>query len=389
MGLFFRTFKWSFVVTIAALIFAYIYGSWEAVLVAGILIAVECFVSLDNAIINSKLLAGLSDFWVRMFLGVGILIAVFGVRFILPVVLVSATTGLDPITVIRLAFENGDAHTPGTYAYYVTEAHPQLASVAGVFLLMLFLSWLFGEKDHPWIKPLEVPAGKLAGFSVLPTILTSIAILVYANINPEHTTEVLIAGIIGLISFLMIDGLSELFGDDEDETDTTGEVIKKTGRAGFLGFLYIEAIDASFSMDSLGAGLAITSNIIILMLGLGVGALYVRSMTIYFSKSGSLNLYRYLESGAMWAIGVLAFILFYSISHHVPELVTGGVGITIIGISFLCSVIANKRDKAAGIEIESITSSDIHHPEHNVHLEPHLPHPDHEHGHHKETVQDK
>jgi hypothetical protein len=195
--------------------------------------------------------------------------------------------------------------------------------------------------------------------------------------------EVLVAGIIGLVSFLAIDGLSELFGDDEEEGNATGEIIKKTGRAGFLGFLYIEAIDASFSMDSLGAGLAITSNIVILMLGLGVGALYVRSMTIYFSKSGSLNLYRYLESGAMWAIGVLAFILFYTISHHVPELVTGGVGITVISIAFICSVIANKRDKAAGIEIERITSSDIHHPHHDVNLNPHL---DHSHGGHNDAT---
>lgn len=377
MGLFLKTFRLSFVVTVAALIFAFFYGSWEAVLVTGILIAVECFVSLDNAIINSKLLSSLSDFWVRMFLGVGILVAVFGVRFLLPVILVSATTGLNPIKVVQLAFENGDPHVEGTYGYYVTAAHPQLASIAGVFLLMLFLSWLFGEKEHPWIKPIEVPAGKLGGFGGLPTILTLIAIIIYANINPEHTTDILISGVIGLVSFLAIDGLSELFGDDEDENDTTGEIVKKTGRAGFLGFLYIEAIDASFSMDSLGAGLAITSNIIILMLGLGVGALYVRSMTIYFSKSGSLNLYRYLESGAMWAIGILAFILFYSISHHVPEMVTGGVGITVIGLAFLFSVLANKRDIKNGVEIEKLTGSDIHHPEHNVHLEAHIPHGEH------------
>lgn len=379
MKLFFRTFKWSFLVTIAALVVAFMYGSWEAVAVAGILIAVECFVSLDNAIVNSKLLAGLSEFWVKMFLGVGIIIAVFGVRFILPVALVAGTTGLDPISVIKLAFENGDPETPGTYGYYVTDAHPQLASVAGVFLLMLFLSWVLGEKDHVWIKPIEGPLGKLAGFSTLPTLLTIITVIVYANMNPEHTTEILVSGMIGLISFLAIDGLAELFEKEDEDGNSNGtkEIVKKTGKAGFLGFMYIEFIDASFSMDSLGAGLAITSNIVILMIGLGVGALYVRSMTIYFVHSGSLNLYRYLESGAMWAIGVLAFILFYSISHHVPELVTGGVGITVIGLSFVHSLIANKRDKAHGVELEKLgadTHSDIHHPEHNVGLEPHMPH---------------
>lgn len=378
MALFFKTFKWSFIVTILALIAAFMYGSWEAVAVAAILIAVECFVSLDNAIVNSKILAGMSEFWVKMFLTVGIIIAVFGVRFILPVVLVSATTGIDPISVIKLAFENGDAETPGTYGYYVTEAHPQLASVAGVFLLMLFLSWLFDEKDHNWIKPIEGPLGKLSGFSTLPSVITLVVIMIYANINPEHFTDVLVSGLIGLISFLAIDGLSGLFSkeDDDGNVDSTGEIVKKTGKAGFLGFLYLEFIDASFSMDSLGAGLAITSNIVVLMIGLGVGALYVRSMTIYFVHSGSLNMYRYLESGAMWAIGVLAFILFYTINHHVPELVTGGVGITVIGLSFIHSLIANKRDKARGIELETMgvdTHVDLHHPEHNVGIEPHLP----------------
>lgn len=350
--LLFKTFKWSFIVTVVAAILAFMYGGWEAVTVVAILIIVEALVSLDNAIVNSKLLAGLSHFWVNMFLGVGILIAVFGVRFVLPILLVSGTTGLNPIEVIKLAFENGDPETPGTYSYYVTEAHPQLASVAGVFLLMLFLSWLFKEKDHDWIKFIEKPFSKLEKFNALPTILTIIAVLIYANINPDHKVDILVSGLIGLISFLAIDGLAELF--QKDEEDSTGEVIKKTGRAGFMGFLYIEAIDASFSMDSLGAGLSITSNIVILMLGLGVGALYVRSMTIYFSNSGSLKLFRYLESGAMWAIGALAFILFYSISHHVPELVTGGIGILIIGSSFLHSYIANKRDLAKGIEIERI-----------------------------------
>ncbi len=378
MALFFRTFKWSLIVTVLALAVAFWYGNWEAVGLAAILIAVECFVSLDNAIVNSKLLAGLSEFWVKMFLGVGIVIAVFGVRFILPVVLVSATTGLNPVEVVKLALENGDAETPGTYAYYVTDAHPQLASVAGVFLLMLFLSWIFSEKDHPWISFIEKPFGKLAGLGALPSIITLITIMIYANINPEHTTDILISGAIGLVSFLLIDGLAELFEkeDDEGNSNGTGEIIKKTGKAGFLGFMYIEFIDASFSMDSLGAGLAITSNIVILMIGLGVGALYVRSMTIYFVHSGSLSLYRYLESGAMWAIGALAFILFYSINHHVSEFVTGSVGMGVIGASFIHSLIMNKRDKAHGVEVETMgmdTHSDLHHPEHNVGLHPHLP----------------
>lgn len=376
--MFFKTFRWSFALTLAALVFALFFGSWEAVAITSILIVIEVTLSFDNSIVNARVLEGMNLFWRKMFLTVGILVAVVGVRFALPVVLVSATTGLDGLKVINLAFENGDPHTPGTYGYYVLEAHPQLASLAAMFLMMLFFSWLFGSKEHAWIKPIEIPLGKLESINPLPAILSITALLIYANVNAEHTVDILISGLIGLVSFMAIDGISGLFEtDDEDGESNGGAAVASTvGKSGFMGFMYLEFLDASFSMDSLGAGLAITSNIVILILGLGVGAIFVRSMTIYLVNSGSLNTYRYLESGAMWAIGALAFILFTSIQAHVPELITGAIGIAFVGAAFISSVLANKRDVKNGVEIEKITSSDIHHPHHDVGIHPHL-----EHGH--------
>lgn len=373
--MFFKTFGWSFALTAAAMIFAFIYGSWEALAITGILIIIEITLSFDNAIVNARVLEGMNAFWRKMFLTVGILIAVVGVRFALPVILVSATTGLGATEVVRLAFENGDPHVEGTYGYYVLDAHPQLASLAGMFLLMLFFSWLFGEKEHAWIKPLEGPLGKLEGLTALPTILSLITLAVFASANPDRSNDILISGLIGLIAFLAIDTLSSLFEVEDENGESNGgaAVASTVGKAGFLGFMYLEFLDASFSMDSLGAGLAITSNIVILILGLGVGAIFVRSMTIYLVNSGSLNTYRYLESGAMWAIGALAFILFISIKSHVPETVTGAIGIAFVGLAFLFSVLANRRDKARGIEVEKITASDIHHPHHDVNLDPALP----------------
>lgn len=372
----FKTFGWSFALTALALVIAFFFGSWEALAITAILIVIEITLSFDNSIINARVLEGMSLFWRKMFLTVGILIAVFGVRFVLPVVLVSATTGLGPWEVTKLAFENGDPHVEGTYGYYVLDAHPQLASLAGMFLLMLFFSWLFGKKDHPWLKPIEVPLGKLEGINPLPTVLSLITLVVFANINSDRSNDILISGLIGLIAFLTIDGISGLFEQEDEDGESNGgaAVASTVGKSGFMGFMYLEFLDASFSMDSLGAALAITSSIVIIILGLGVGAIYVRSMTIYLVNSGSLNTYRYLESGAMWAIGALAFILFISIQKHVPELLTGGIGIAFVGAAFAASVIANRRDKAHGIEPERVTTSDIHHPHHDVDLHPHLPH---------------
>lgn len=345
--MFFKTFRWSFALTLAALVVAYLYGGLDATLIVGMLIIIEIVLSFDNAILNTKVLKGINSvFWTKMFLTFGIVFAVVIVRFLLPVILVSGTTGIDPISIVNLAFQNGDPHTVGTYGYYVLESHPQLASITGVFLLMLFLNWLFGEKDHSWIAPLETPFEKLEHIAALPTIITLGVLLTFASLNPEHATTILFSGIIGLLASLGIDSLSGLFGDD------AGDKVK----TGFAGFMYLELLDASFSADSLGAGLSITSSIVLLMLGLGVGAIYVRSLTVYLMKSGSLSNYRHLESGAMWAIGALSIMLFISISTEIPELVTGGIGVGFVAAAIITSIMANKRDAKNGIELEHVTA---------------------------------
>lgn len=344
--MFLKTFRWSFIVTILALVAAFYFGGPDAALVVGMLIVIEVVLSFDNAILNTKVLKTIdSVFWTKMFLTVGIIFAVVIVRFLLPVILVSGTTGIDPISIVNLAFQNGDPHTAGTYGYYVLESHPQLASITGVFLLMLFLNWLFGEKDHSWIAPLETPFEKLEHIAALPTIITLGVLLVFSSLNPEHASTILVSGIIGLLASLGIDSLSGLFGDDAG-----GKV-----KTGFAGFMYLELLDASFSADSLGAGLSITSSIVLLMLGLGVGAIYVRSLTVYLMNSGSLSNYRHLESGAMWAIGALSVMLFISISTEIPELVTGGIGIGFVAAAIITSIIANKRDAKNGVEVEHVT----------------------------------
>lgn len=350
----FKTFGWSFALTIVALVAAFIFGSWESVALAAILIVLEVTLSFDNAIINARVLEGMSMFWRKMFLTVGIIVAVFGVRFVLPVILVSATTGINAWEVTKLAFENGDPHVEGTYGYYVLDAHPQLASLAGMFLLMLFFSWIFGEKEHAWIKAVEIPLGKLENIQPLPTVLSLATLLIYANINADRANDILISGIIGLVAYLAIDGISGIFEAKNEEGESNGgaAVAGAVGKSGVMGFLYLEFLDASFSMDSLGAALAVTSNIVIIIMGLGVGAIYVRSLTIYLVNAGSLNTYRYLESGAMWAIGALAFILMASIQAHIPELVTGAIGIAFVGAAFISSLVANKRDAALGLEPE-------------------------------------
>jgi hypothetical protein len=120
--------------------------------------------------------------------------------------------------------------------------------------------------------------------------------------------------------------------------------VKATGKAAFFLFLYLEVIDASFSFDGVVGAFAITSDPVVIALGLGVGAFFIRSITIYLVRTGSLARYVYLEHGAMWAIGALAAVLVVSIAHEVPEWLTGGLGVGFIGAALISSVRRNRRE---------------------------------------------
>ena len=111
---------------------------------------------------------------------------------------------------------------------------------------------------------------------------------------------------------------------------------------------YLEVLDASFSFDGVIGAFAVTTDPIIIAIGLGVGAFYVRSITIYLVHQGTLSDYRYLDHGAHWAIGALAALLMISIGVHVPEIITGLIGVAFIGAAFYMSLRANKLDAENG-----------------------------------------
>jgi hypothetical protein len=119
----------------------------------------------------------------------------------------------------------------------------------------------------------------------------------------------------------------------------SGEIVK----SGLGGFLYLEVLDASFSFDGVIGAFALSNNMIIIALGLSVGAMFVRSMTIHLVRTGTLAQYRYLEHGAFWAIIVLGVIMLLSARYHIPETITGLLGAVLIGLSFLWSVRHNRR----------------------------------------------
>lgn len=355
-----KTFGWSLAFTVVGLVVAFFYGGATGLAVTAILIVLEVSLSFDNAVVNAKVLGRMSDFWQKIFLTVGVIIAVFGMRLLFPLVVVGVTAKLSPIRAWELALEKGNPDTPGTYGYILNDAHPAIAAFGGVFLLMIFLDFLLDdEKEMHWIDPVERGLQKFGALDRAAVLIALVA-LVAAALVFGHTEQVLVSGVIGLLVYLVVNGLGELFEDSDASPDVDegsgggraggGQVALATGKAAFSMFIYLEILDASFSFDGVIGAFAITSDPVIIALGLGVGALYVRSLTVFLVRQGTLSEYVYLDHGAHWAIGALAVLLLVTIEYEIPEVVTGLIGVGFIAAAFLWSVRYNKQQLAHGDE---------------------------------------
>ncbi|WP_328900032.1 DUF475 domain-containing protein [Streptomyces sp. NBC_00441] len=361
-----KTFGWSFAITVIGLVAAWFYGGWEAFGVVAILSVLEISLSFDNAVVNAGILKKMSAFWQKIFLTIGVIIAVFGMRLVFPVVIVAITASLNPIDAIDLSFND-----PDRYKELVTDAHPAIAAFGGMFLLMIFLDFIFEDRDIQWLRWIERPLAKLGKVDMLSVCIALIVLLISAMTVATHAHQhggghvdkaetVLLAGIAGLITYLIVGGLSGYFEDkleeeeereheEEEEARRSGKKISAvalSGKAAFFMFLYLEVLDASFSFDGVIGAFAITNEIVLMALGLGIGAMYVRSLTVYLVRQGTLDDYVYLEHGAHYAIGALAAILLITIQYEINEIITGLVGVVLIAWSFWSSVRRNKALEA-------------------------------------------
>jgi uncharacterized protein len=349
-----KTFGWSIAITFVGLAAAFWYGGLTGLSVTAILIVLEVSLSFDNAVVNARVLARMSPYWQKFFLTVGVLIAVFGMRLLFPLLVVGVTASLSPANAWQLAMEKGNADVPGTYGYILHDAHPSIAAFGGMFLLMIFLNFLFEEKEHHWLTPIEKVMARIGGLEGAAVILALGTLLGFSLAYRANAEQVLVAGVIGLVAYLAVNGLGELFNEGADheieELDEhgvasgggTGVLILATGKAAFLLFVYLEMLDASFSFDGVIGAFAITADPITIALGLGVGAMYVRSLTVYLVRKGTLSDYVYLEHGAHWAIGALAILLLVTIRHDIPQVVTGLIGVGFIVAAMVWSLRFNR-----------------------------------------------
>jgi hypothetical protein len=361
-----KTFGWSFAVTALGLVAAVLFGGWTAFGIVAILSVLEISLSFDNAVVNAGILKKMSAFWQKIFLTIGVLIAVFGMRLVFPVVIVAISAKIGPIEAVDLAFNDAER-----YEQLVTDAHPSIAAFGGMFLLMIFLDFIFEDRDIKWLGWLERPLAKLGKIDMLSVCIALIVLLVSAMTfatqahqhagHADKAATVLLSGVAGLITYLVVGGLSGFFEnrieeeeerehEAEEEAKKSGKKVSATqlvGKAAFFMFLYLEVLDASFSFDGVIGAFAITNDIVLMALGLGIGAMYVRSLTVYLVRQGTLDDYVYLEHGAHYAIGALAVILLVTIQYQISEIITGLVGVVLIAWSFWSSVRRNRAIAAA------------------------------------------
>jgi hypothetical protein len=311
----------------------------------------------------------MSPFWQKIFLTLGVAIAVFGMRLVFPLLIVGITASLTPVEAIRLALEKGDPDKHGTYGYLLHQAHPAIAAFGGMFLLMLFLDFIFEEHEITWLSWIERPLVRIGKLDQLSVVIALVALATSAytlgkhsdTAQPDKISTILVSGVLGIGTYLLVNGLGEFFDQDEDEDgdgDTDADDLQakleknKTmhvvGKAAFFLFLYLEVLDASFSFDGVVGAFAITSDPIIIAIGLGIGAMFIRSLTVYLVKKGTLAEYVYLEHGALYAIGALAVLLLITIEYEVPEVVTGLIGVAFIGAALISSIVRNRNADPEG-----------------------------------------
>ncbi|GLZ29155.1 hypothetical protein Lesp02_13450 [Lentzea sp. NBRC 105346] len=356
----FKTFGGSLAITAVGLTAAYIYAGPAGLALAAILGVLEFTLSFDNAVVNATVLRTMNAFWQKLFLTLGVVVAVVGMRLAFPLLVVGITAGLSPASAISLAMQRGDPHTEGSYGYLLHEAHPAIAAFGGVFLLMLFCDFVFERREITWMGWLERPLARIGQLDQLSIAVTLIVVSVAAVefASESKSTTVLISGVLGLVTYVLVNALAARFDPERHSGRGTSAAVMKVGKAALMSFLYLEVLDASFSFDGVVGAFAITSDPIIIAIGLGlIGATFVRSLTVFLVRQRTLEEYIYLEHGAHWAIGALAVLLLCTIRFDIPELVTGSIGIGFIGLAFISSIVRNKRSAPSVAQGDSLETA--------------------------------
>lgn len=306
---------------------------FQTLLTVLLLCVLEISLSFDNAIVNATVIRKMDPVWQKRFLFWGMLIAVFGMRLLFPVLIVASVGNLSLVEATMLAIQK-----PDLYSQMMLESHLSVSSFGGGFLLMVALNFFMNDmKEHHWLGPIEKVFSYLARFKSAEVIIALVVFLtIYANLDFESQATFIKSALYGVLTFLLVHGISEILGDEKLLT-------VKWLSSGLGLFLYLEVLDASFSFDGVVGAFAITTQLYEIIIGLGVGAFFVRGLTLYLVKEHKLEQFEFLEHGAFYALLLLALFMLLDHFFHFPEYVTALSGASVLGLSVYSSIKEKKR----------------------------------------------
>jgi hypothetical protein len=328
----------SFYVTLAGLVLAYFIGGIKALWIVSVLSILEVSLSFDNAIVNAKVLKTMDDIWKHRFITWGMLIAVGVMRLLFPLLIVSIATGSSPISALTLAISE-----PESFKHALESVHTSVMGYGGSFLFLVALKFFIdNDKEIHWLEKIENKLTVLGKIEAVQVAITLALIFITSNFikdlhGIQEAHSFIIASIWGIVTFILVDGLEAFIGVDE------GEVTSAVVKSGLSSFIYLEVLDASFSFDGVIGAFALSNNLFVITIGLAIGAMFVRSLTLLLVDKGTVDEFVYLEHGAFYAIFGLATIMFTNTVYEISETITGLIGAAFIVASLISSILYNKK----------------------------------------------
>lgn len=297
---------------------------WIALATVLLLIVLEVTLSFDNAVVNAKVLEDMSARWRRRFLTWGILIAVFLTRALLPIIIVSLSVLASPWEIARIAIID-----PVRYGELLEGASYVIGAFGAMFLTLAGLHYFIDDQKHThWIPGVERYLASWGNVEAIGIVVALCILELVAIAIPAHRAEMLLAGIAGVALFALVQGIAHAFSDGP---------AGKGSASGLALFVYLNVLDAAFSLDSVVGAFALSKELVIIVAGLGIGAYFVRTLTVYMVDHGTLGELVYIEHGAHWAILGLAAAMIANLFVHIPDPITGFIGLLFVGAAYVSS----------------------------------------------------
>ena len=311
------------VVSCVALIAVWLWGGLAALFFALTLATLEVTLSFDNAVVNASVLEKMSSLWQHRFLTWGMLASVFGVRLVLPILIVSAVALISPTAVTVLALTDGAA-----YSQLLEQADTTIKAFGGAFLLMVSLKFFFdvGKTVH-WFAPLERHLVRWGRVEAIEIGIALAVVLLISYLSPAPAAVIIRAGLVGIVLYSLMEGVAKAL-NVESATAL---------RPGLIMFIYLNVLDAAFSLDGVISAFALTTALPIIVVGLGIGAYFVRSLTVYLVRENALAGLRYIVHGAHWSVCGLALAMLCGLVVHIPQSLIATIGLLFISLAYVSS----------------------------------------------------